>query len=205
MSGSVCNGNSDSLCTGCAPQNICNTGDHNFARCCSNFDNIIEFTKSLVSALGELPTDQDFSVVNFGTAVEVASTLESSKQSVKTLKQIKYSGGKTNMVGAINSCQSTLVESPPDRKNLMLIITDGAPSVPNGVRAPIVTANAATDAKNQGTFIIPILIENPTSQHIQEVNFLRNQISSDGNVFVADFDSLIEIQDTVFDQVTCQS
>lgn len=204
MSGSVCNGNSNSLCTVCEPQNICNTGGHNLSRCCSNFDNIIEFTRSLVSALGELPTDQDFSVVHFGTIVEVASTLESSKQSVKTLNKLKYSGGKTNMVGAINSCQSTLASSPPDRKNLMLLITDGAPSVPD-TNAPLITANAATDAKNQGTFIIPILIESPTSQYIQEVDFLRNNISSDGNVFVADFDGLTEIQDTVFDQVTCQS
>ena len=159
---------------------------------------------SLVAKLGELPTDQDFSVVSFGTDVQVASTSESAKQAVKTLNKVRYSGGKTNMVGAINSCQNALLASPENRKNIIMLITDGAPSVPTK-DAPLITELAATDVKNQGTFIVPILIEDPANQFIPEVAFLKNRISSDGKVFVADFDGLGDIQDAVFDQVTCQS
>lgn len=164
---------------------------------------MIEFTKSLITSLGELPTDQDFSVVHFGTDVSVASTLESSKQSVKTLSKLEYTGGKTNLAGAISSCQLTLENSPPDRRNLMLIITDGEPSIPApDPKGSAVTA--ATSAKNQNTFIIPVFIEENSFQ-TPEATFLQNDISSDGKVFVADFDGLTNLQDTVFEQVTCQA
>lgn len=86
----------------------------------------------------------------------------------------------------------------------MLIITDGAPSVPQW-NAEAAARNAATDAKEQGTFIIPIMIEDPSFQYAPEVMFLRNDISSDGNVFVADFDGLGSISDAVFDLVTCSA
>jgi len=84
----------------------------------------------------------------------------------------------------------------------MLIITDGAPSVPE-VDAEGAAANAATNAKNQDTFIIPVLIEEGTAQ--SPVAFLRDSISSDGNVFVADFDGLANIENSLFEQVTCQA
>mmetsp|Transcript_17014 Transcript_17014/g.36663 ORF Transcript_17014/g.36663 Transcript_17014/m.36663 type:complete len:1197 (+) Transcript_17014:135-3725(+) len=202
MSGSVCNDGTGSLCTECAPLASCNSGGERPTVCCPNFANMIEFTKSLVTSLGELPTDQDFSIVHFGTDVSVASTLESSRQSVKTLNTLTYTGGKTNLAGAINSCQLTLAASPPDRRNLMLIITDGAPSVPANAEEAATTA--AINAKNQDTFIIPIFIEQNSFQTTEAI-FLKNDISSDGKVFVADFDGLTSLQDTVFEQVTCQA
>jgi len=163
-----------------------------------------EFTKDLITALGELPTDQDFSIVHFGTDVTVASTLESSRQSVKTINKLRYTGGKTNLAGAISLCQTTLDQSPPDRKNLMLIITDGAPSVPR-FDAQGAATTAAGNAKVQDTFIIPVFIDEETFQFVPEVTFLKNNISSDGQVFVTDFDGLKNLQDAIFEQVTCQA
>jgi len=165
-----------------------------------------EFTKDLVTTLGELPTKQDFSVVHFGTEVTVASTLESWRQSIKTLNTLEYTGGMTNLAGAISSCQLTLNQSPPDRKNIMLIITDGAPSVPSSlISAQNAARNEALDAENQDTFIIPVLIEEPDENSQGEVDFLSNSISTDGKVFVSDFDGLQNIEQSVFDQVTCQA
>ena len=163
MSGSVCNGNSNSLCEQCEPArpftfNQCNSGGLNKALCCPNFSNVLEFTRGLITELGELPTQQDFSLVHFATDVTIASTLESWRQAVKSLNQLKYSGGKTNLAGAINSCQLTLQSSPPDRKNLLLVITDGAPSVPESDPEDA-AISAAAQAKLQDSFIIPVLIE----------------------------------------------
>lgn len=199
MSGSVCNGNDNGLCLQC---DDCNSGGEKATICCPNFANMLKFTRDLITSLGELPTDQDFSFVHFASNVEVASTLDSAKQAVKTLNQLKYTGGKTNLVGAIDSCQTTLANSPLDRTNLMLIITDGAPSVPEDPAAKATAA--ATDAKTAGTFIIPVLIEEPSYQ-TAEKRFLENNISSDGQVFVADFDGLSSLQDVLFEQVTCQA
>lgn len=85
----------------------------------------------------------------------------------------------------------------------MLVITDGAPSVPE-FNAQGAAINAANQAKNQDTFIIPILIEESSNQS-PELTFLQNSISSDGKVFVADFDGLANIEDSLFEQVTCQA
>ena len=86
----------------------------------------------------------------------------------------------------------------------MLVITDGAPSVPDLFAASVTTA-AATNAKNQDTFIIPVLIEESRFGFSYEENFLKNSISSDGKVFVADFTGLNDLQDALFEQVTCQA
>lgn len=204
MSGSVCNNNSGNLCLDCGPVDKCNSGGQNLSVCCNNFVNILNFSKDLIALLGELPTEQDFSVVQFGTDVTIASTLESWRQVTKTINQLRYGGGKTNLVGAINSCQETLASSPPDRKNLMLVITDGAPSAPAANPAGV-AAIAATNAKNQGTFIIPVFIEDPNNQNSPQSMYLKNSISSDGKVFVADFDGLTSLQESIFEQVTCQA
>lgn len=86
----------------------------------------------------------------------------------------------------------------------MLVITDGAPSVPDFNPASVAT-DAATNAKNQDTFIIPVLIEESRFGFSYEENFLKNSISSDGKVFVADFNGLNDLQDALFEQVTCQA
>jgi len=158
---------------------------------------MVQFTKDLITDLGELPTDQDFSIVHFGDDAVIADTLESSRQAVKTMNRLEYSGGMTDMTGALNSCQSTLRGAPIDRTNLLLIITDGSPNT------RLEASAAASEARSEGTFIIPILIEEDTQP--QNVMFLEDKISSDGRVFVSTFDGLNDLQDAIFEQVTCQA
>jgi uncharacterized protein with von Willebrand factor type A (vWA) domain len=165
---------------------------------------MVEFSKDLITNLGELPTKQDFSVVHFGTEVVTASVLQSWRQVIKTLNRLTYTGGRTNLAGAINACQETLASSPPGRKNLMLVMTDGEPTVP-GNNPHGAAANAAAMASDEDTFIIPIFIKELNNQNAPEVDFLQSKISSDGKVFVADFDSLGSLQETMFEQVTCQA
>ena len=140
---------------------------------------------------------QDFSIVHFGDDAFIADTLESSRQAVKTLNTLKYSGGMTDMEGALNSCQSTLRGAPDDRTNLLLIITDGSP------KSRLLASAAAADARSEGTFIVPILIEEDTQQ--DNIVFLESKISSDGRVFVTTFGGLNSLQDAIFEQVTCQA
>ena len=63
---------------------------------------------------------------------------------------------------------------------------------------------AALDAKSRDTFIIPVLIEEQ-NQNDPAVTYLKNSISSDGKVLVSDFDGLKNLQDSLFEQVTCQA
>lgn len=123
---------------------------------------------------------------------------------MKTINRLIYTGGKTNLAAAIDSCQQTLANSPPDRTNLLLIITDGAPSVP-AFNAMGWAKTAADNAKIQDTFIIPVLIEESYWQFAPEKLFLENDISSDGKLFVANFEGLVNLQDSLFEQVTCQA
>ena len=116
------------------------------------------------------------------------------------MNKIEYSGGLTNLANAIMSCQQTLSSSPPGRKNVMLIITDGRPSLPrNDPETPAETA--ATVAKKQGTFIIPVLIEQ-TREQDPSLAFMQ-KISSDGEVFLSDFEGLSSLQDSLLNQVSC--
>jgi len=205
MSGSVCNGSGGGQCESCEPLNQCNSGGEKPSICCPNFSNMLEFAKDLTTALGELSTDQDFSLVHFGTEVSIASTLDSWRQAIKSINKLRYTGGMTNLAGAITSCQLTLDQSPSDRKNLMLILTDGAPSVPGSLQnARNVATAAAQDAIGKETFIIPVLIEEPNPFDFA-VTYLRNNISSDGKVFLSDFEGLNDLQETLFEQVTCQT
>eukprot|EP00584_Thalassiosira_punctigera_P022605 CAMPEP_0172571112 /NCGR_PEP_ID=MMETSP1067-20121228/130055_1 /TAXON_ID=265564 ORGANISM="Thalassiosira punctigera, Strain Tpunct2005C2" /NCGR_SAMPLE_ID=MMETSP1067 /ASSEMBLY_ACC=CAM_ASM_000444 /LENGTH=70 /DNA_ID=CAMNT_0013363357 /DNA_START=99 /DNA_END=307 /DNA_ORIENTATION=+ len=69
---------------------------------------MINFINGLITELGGLKTDHDFSVVHFGTTVTVASALESWRETIETVSQLEYTGGGTNLADAISSCQLTL-------------------------------------------------------------------------------------------------
>ncbi|KAL7459265.1 hypothetical protein ACHAWC_011732 [Mediolabrus comicus] len=196
MSASVCGGGNCAFC------GTCNSFGINTQRCCNNFDNVIEFSKALVRQLGDLKTQQDFSLVHFATSATIASTLQNANQAIKTLHQVVYTGGSTNLYEGIKLCQQTLDSSAEGRKNLLLVITDGIPTMPQV--NPVSEARAAASAaKNKGTFVIPIFIE-PTGEDDPAVQLMK-EISSDGEVFVTDFKSIINLKDTLFEQVICHT
>lgn len=199
MSGSVCGGGQ---CAFCEPLSTCNSLGINSQRCCNNFDNVLEFAKALVRQLGDLKTEQDFSLVHFATSATIASTLQNANQAIKTLHQVEYTGGSTNLGEGIKLCQQTLDSSAAGRKNLLLIITDGSPTMPQV--NPVGEAKAAASAaKNKGTFVIPIFIE-PTGEDDPAVQLMK-EISSDGEVFLTDFKSIVNLKDTLFEQVICHT
>ncbi len=199
MSGSVCGGGE---CLLCQPMSTCNSFGINQQRCCNNFDNVLEFSKALVRALGDLKTQQDFSLIHFATDAEIASTLQNANQAIKTLQQLAYTGGRTHLGAGITMCQQTLNSSTAGRKNLMLVVTDGYPSRPDPDPRGVAT-QAATDAKNKGTHIIPIFIERAGSN--DEAVKLMKEISSDAEVFLTDFDSIVSLKDIIFEQVICHT
>ena len=172
-------------------------------KCCSNFENVMEFSKGIVTSLGELSVDNFFSIVQFSTNAQVVSELADPDQTLKVIDSIKYSGGTTNQGDALRLCQQTLASaSQQGRQNFIVIITDGEPTMPE--LAPKFEAEtAAMEAKDAGTFIIPVLISANYSQSL--LNFTRT-ISSDGNVFVvSDFVSLYDLREELLSKVSCQS
>lgn len=81
-----------------------------------------------------------------------------------------------------------------------MLVTDGVSSEPD--YDPEGAAElAATSAKLDGTFIIPVFIS--PNNDWTALAFMR-RISSDGKVFdVTDFDSLNSLQARLVDQVSC--
>ena len=158
MSGSVCNRGFSSECLNCEPSFYCNTLGMNEDTCCSNFGDVVDFSKEMVTSFGELSVDHSFSIVQFSTDAQVVSELADADQTLKVIDSLKYSGGTTNQGDALRLCQQTLASSSQqDRQNFIVMITDGEPTAP--VLAPKFEAEAAAiEAKDAGTFIIPVLI-----------------------------------------------
>jgi Mg-chelatase subunit ChlD len=87
-------------------------------------------------------------------------------------------------------------------KNIIMLITDGDPSVPKTTSPEAVARLAARKAKALGTFIIPVMIAQTLDTNTWQY---MKDISSDGTVFnVSDFSSLDTLQETLITQVSCQ-
>jgi len=201
-SASICNGPlGKGGCEDCKDE--CNSGGQDKAVCCDNFANMLEFSRSLFQLLGDLPSKQDYSIVHFSNRATTVSTRQNATQARETIRTLIYEGSGTNTAEAINACQSTLDDAPADRKNLMFLLTDGLPSG-TAVHSQDDAKSAATNAKNKGTIILPIVIQDKIGK--DGTAFLTNDISSGRNfVFTPDFESLGYFQDTIFEQVVCQS
>jgi len=207
MSGSVCNGDTGSECTGCRAAFLpmffdseCRDSSVNEDTCCDNFGIVQEFSSLMVNSLGDFPAEKSFSVVQFATNAQLAGELASAEQTLTVIDRLDYTGGLTNHASAIQMCQGTLPSSG-DRKNFIMLITDGISSEP--FWDPEGEAEeAATSAKSDGTFIIPIFIS-PYANDWSALAFM-SRLSSDGKVFdVTDFESLNGLQDRLVDQVSC--
>lgn len=157
----------------------------------------------MVSNLGSIQAEQSYSLVGFGNTATFASLYNDNNSPGETnvaLDQLTYSGGRTNHADAINVCRDSLASSTNNGKNLILLITDGDPSMPLG--SPQVDAEqAAAGAKSDGIFIIPVMI---LPRFLYQETYLQG-ISSDGSVFsVSDFDVLDGLHESLLAQVSCQ-
>ena len=193
-SGSVCSPNPlyPQSCSNCA--NAChNVPDKD--TCCTNFGTTVTFSTQVVEALEGYPVDKSFSVVEFSSYAYASSPLQSAAATKTYLSNnINYKGGSTNTAGAIQKCQDTFASSPPGRKNVLLLITDGVPSAPRGDPYGV-ALEEARKAKSDGTLILPFFIENnvPSTASSFMCSLSSNLCdqTSDGKVFsVANFDNV---------------
>lgn len=214
MSGSVCNDSSGSDCLECstspslfasvlniffASESECRDSFVSEDTCCANFAIIKDFSSLIVNSLADIPVKKSFSVVQFATNAQLVSGLSSEAQTLSVIDKLDYAGGLTNHAAAIQECQETF-SATGNRKNFIMLITDGVSSEPN-VDPEGAAETAARLVKNDETFITPVFIspENDWSA----LSFMK-RLSSDGRVFdVTDFGSLNSLQQTLVDQVSC--
>lgn len=175
----MCNGPTGLLCVDC--ESSCRDSSAPWDSCCSNFVNAKEFSAAIVNSLGRLPEEKAFSVIGFSGDAQLASGLTSTAQTVSVINSLAYAGGQGNHAGAIELCQSTLSSSPISKRAIVLI-TDGQQGVPNYLLEGTAEL-AATNAKNAGTLIIPILIPpDAPDTNDSSIPFIHD-ISSDGQYF----------------------
>jgi len=209
MSGSICNGPTEALCTECTElpdlqDSFCRDAGVSWGSCCDNFADIKRLTLLFVILLGNLPEDKDFSVVEFASDARVVSGLSSTGKAVSAVTRLSYSGGPDNHASAIEMCQQTLSLSS-NRKRIIVLVTDGETGMPNNVPEGA-AESAATSAKNEGTFIIPVLVSPDAPDTNEGAIPLMSRISSDGEVYdFTDYgvSSIAEVQERLIDQILC--
>eukprot|EP00984_Skeletonema_dohrnii_P020892 scaffold10294_cov102-Skeletonema_dohrnii-CCMP3373.AAC.2 len=208
MSGSLCNRGTGYECLGCVLEaftaSICNKDGVEISSCCGNFHNVKEFAKRLISVFETIPSEQSYSIVGFATNASFVSNLVPlSVDAFSSLDSLAYSGGRTNHAAAISSCQQTLSNSDAvERKNMIILITDGNPTEPDEETTAINDAIAAAiQAKEAGSILIPVMltttsIDNNTTDYM-------TKISSEGMYFNTSLSTLDSVEESLLSKVLC--
>lgn len=213
MSGSLCNGNTGALCIGCPtvrpssdPQEqYCRDAGVEWSSCCANFADVKELAASIVTSLGSVPADTSFAVVEFASDARVVSRSSPASLTASTIGRLTFSGGLDNHASAIQMCQQTLSSSSHERR-IILLVTDGETGRPEYVPEGS-TESAAAAARNEGTYIFPVLVppDPPDANAFAVPRFRR--ISSSGEVFDFTNDgnaqSVSKVREEVLRHVSC--
>lgn len=204
MSGSLCNQGKAGDCISWTGEpcddDVCRDYSFTQATCCSNFAAVKDFSSSLVTALEEVSSGIQFSIVNFASDAEIAIELSAGDTTLSTLDNLAYSGGLTNHESAIQNCQSTFENSTAERKNIILLVTDGVSTKP--FIDPTGKAEAAaTSAKDEGTTIIPVFISTSKDKEQEGLDLMSKLSSTDEVVTVDDFDGLASISESLVIEV----
>ncbi|KAL7522406.1 hypothetical protein ACHAWX_007092 [Stephanocyclus meneghinianus] len=201
-SGSICGFGIDD-CLFCEPALFC-SNLFSFlppSTCCNNYADIIEFSKLMVFALEQFEAEKSFSLVQFATNAQLISNLATANVTLDVLDNVRYTGGSTEFGEPIRLCQQSFASSSdPNRKNFIMLITDGLPATtsPDPV---IVAQEEADNAKSNGTIIIPVFISEYNDAYALA---FMSSLSSDGEVFdVTGFASLDTLKDSLIEQVSC--
>jgi len=165
---------------------------------CANFNTTVSFSTEVVEAVEVYNVTKEFSIVQWSFSAYATQALSSATDTKTYLStSIDYRGGNTNTAAAIATCQDLFASSPPGRTNVILLVTDGVPTIGGtSSSSPTQAALAEADsAKGDGTFIIPFFIENnaPPSASDLMCSLSSNvcDSTSDGKVFsVASFDDM---------------
>lgn len=186
-------------------------------KCCNNFFEVVEFAKVLVNTLVySIPSNQSYSVVGFATDAVFATDamMTSGSTTLDTLDVLTYSGGRTNHAAAIIACHKSLLSfsGEKEREKLMLLITDsGHPSEPrdSGRDQRDDAEEAATEARADGVFLIPVLIAPQKATMSEEValeakTYLQNLSSERSALEVSDSGKLGSLTESLLAQVSCE-
>ena len=200
-SGSVCNFGIGE-CLFCEPSLFCQNLFSFLPKqeCCQNYVDMINFSKLMVFALGQFEGSSSFSIVQFATSAQLASSLASADETMTVLDNIQFTGGSTDHADAIRQCQNSFSTSDPNRQNFIMLITDGLPST-TYLNPESVAEEEAAFAKRDGTVIIPIFIAENYDAYAES---FMTSLSSDGQFFdVTGFQSLDTLKDRLVEQVSC--
>jgi len=120
---------------------------------------------------------------------------------VDFLETVIYTGGLTNHEDAIESCHVSL-DGSPDTKRMILLITDGMPSLPD---TPLDAAlNMASKVEREGTTIFPVMISSEGySPTPNDVDYLEDLSSDNTFADVSDFFALYNLREKLASQIAC--
>jgi len=210
-SGSVCAPIGTRDCSFCTPTVFCKDDGFQVDTCCENYQNVKDFASVIVESLDDLPVEKSFSLVQFASDAAVESNLGSAQDTLDTINSLIYTGGATNHKAAFEKCMETFSTSNGNkkqfikrngrnRKELILVITDGISTLPKPDPVGVAEA-AATVVKEEGVAIVPVFISDKRDP--EAIAFMR-RISTTGAAFdVTDFDSLDSIKDSLVDELAC--
>mmetsp|Transcript_555 Transcript_555/g.964 ORF Transcript_555/g.964 Transcript_555/m.964 type:complete len:1315 (-) Transcript_555:115-4059(-) len=208
QSGSVCNGDFSGFdCIDCQPAFYCNSPGVDSGTCCNNFQNVTDFARDTIISLDELASDSRFSIVQFSTTALLASELSTADETLTMLNGMLFSGGLTNHADAIRVCQESFqaADKDSDLRNLIVLITDGAPTYPEYMAEEEALA-AAIDAKSAGSYIIPVLISPIFNAFTNDrLEFMESIKSGEGDVLnVENFEGLDSLLESLLGQISCE-
>ena len=171
---------------------------------CKDYEKMKKFSMKMVEELDKIDAvEKRYSIVQFADDARVVSGLSAALGTITDLEGLDYTGGSTNTAAAFNECQSTFDSSAIRRKNFIIMITDGVPTVP-GNNPSDDAEDAATRVKTTGTTIIPIFIQKVKNNDDDALD-LMDRFSSEGKYFdISDFDSLDLLQERLVDEVSCE-
>ena len=200
-SGSIC----DAVCTPfCSIQ--CNRLEFG-TFCCQAFENGISFVRESLQGIENAKYAQvlkQYSVVVFGSRSTTVQGLTGSvEDAINSIANYEYVGKGTRTEYAINRCQNELNGQP---NPVIILVSDGRPEF------QLAAVNSATNAASKGTSIIPVAINENTSD-LEALNALARcsgqenmaAIPCEDNqgLSVDDFDGLSEIIRRLVVKINC--
>ena len=209
MSGSICNGPTDSQCIGCPDDGQCREPSIALNSCCSNFDNIKKLAIAIVNSFDELPTEKFYTLVHFASDAQLVIGLAFTGTTISNIEQLVYTGGMDNHAGAISACERSFDTSwyaADTRRNAILLITDGLSDTfpTNGEHEANIVAAAA---KGEGTVIVPVLVPPDAPDDTAGIDFVTG-LSSDGVLAdLRDYDvsKILQLRERVVSLLSCQN
>ena len=154
-SGSVCSKGDAASCTGCqcdrgSTSSTCRCAEHydrwrcDYGHCdcrnsCPRFNGATDSTKAFATsfiqkfdqeAQSRGATSTQFSVVSFADRATAQQGLTSATVAANAVTNLEYTGGYTNTQDALKTCQETFAgHTDPTTRNVMLVFTDGTPTM----------------------------------------------------------------------------